>query len=283
MTAIKGRRRLRRRHIAGRAGVYVVALVAVVVTAFPFIWLAILATKTPAEALHLPPDLSYVPRFDAFAEVWNDSGFADAFLNSVIIMVLGITFAQIVGVPAAFKLTKLRSASDRLIQGWLLIVYILPPFLFAIPMFVLYQETGLFDTEIGLAIMYQVLVLPFTVWLLASFLRAIPESLGEAAAIDGASRLQTLLRVYLPLLGPGMATTAIITGILIWNELTISLALSFSSARPISLAVAGFRGYASANWDLIAAASLIALLPTVILAAIAQRLIVRGLTAGAVK
>lgn len=283
--AAPNRRRTRRTvaRSVRKTFLYGTAALAVFLTLAPFIWLWLLASKPPVEALQLPPTLIYRPIFDAFAEVWNDAAFSKAFFNSVWIVLAGIALAQVIGIPAAYKMSKFRSTIDRGMTVWLLAVYILPPFLFAIPMFVLYQEVGLFDTEIGVAIMYQVLVLPLTIWLLTSFFNAIPDELDQAAKIDGATRFQTLRYIYVPLIRPGMATAAILAGIIMWNELTIALTLTFSEARTVSLAVAGFRGYSSANWDLIAAASLITLIPMLALAMVAQRYIVRGLTAGAVK
>lgn len=272
-----------KRSLPARLGVWAVAVVAVVVSLFPILWLILLATRSPAQALQLPPDLSLEPRFEVFTTVWSRSDFGGSFLNSLIITGLGVGISLLVGIPAAFKLSRIKARRDGAIRVWLVAVYALPPFLFAIPMFVLYQDVGLFDTHIGLALMDQVLVLPLTIWLLSSFLDAIPREIDEAAHLDGASRGQLLWHVHLPLLRPGIATAAILAAIIIWNELALALTLTFSEAKPISLVVSSFRGYGSANWTEVAAASLIALAPTILLAAFAQRYIVRGLSAGAVK
>src|SRR5690554_4271488 len=214
-----------------RVGVWTVAGVAIVVSVFPILWLLLLATRSPAQGLRLPPDLFIEPRFDVFAKVWSSSDFGSSFLNSLIITVLGVTIALLVGIPAAFKLSRIKSRSDGAIGLWLVAVYALPPFLFAIPMFVLYQDIGLFDTHLGLALMDQVLVLPLTIWLLTSFLDAIPAEIDEAAFLDGASRRQVLRYVHLPLLRPGIATAAILASIIIWNELALALTLTFSEDR----------------------------------------------------
>jgi multiple sugar transport system permease protein len=158
-----------------------------------------------------------------------------------------------------------------------------PEFLFIIPMYVLYQRLGLYDTQLGLALVYQVFVLPFAIWLLRGFFEDVPVELEDAARIDGCSRFQTLRSIYLPLTAPGIAATAILGGIWIWNELTIALALTFDAAKTVTVAVAGFRGYASIDWGGMTAASIVSIVPMLIFAAIAQRYIVEGLTLGAVK
>lgn len=259
------------------------ALVAVVVALFPVAWLAWIATRSPVQALRLPPDLLSTARFDVFAEVWMHSGFARSFLNSAIITCLGVLISLAIGIPAAYKLSRMKQRGDALVNFWLVAVYALPPFLFAIPLFALYQAVGLFDTHLGLAVVNQVLVLPLAIWLLRSFFDGIPLEIDEAAFIDGASRGRILWSIHLPLLRPGIATASILAAIIIWNELTLALSLSFSNAKPISLVVASFRGYGSANWTEVAAASLIALAPTLLLAVFAQRFIVKGLSAGAGK
>jgi multiple sugar transport system permease protein len=150
-------------------------------------------------------------------------------------------------------------------------------------MYVLYQQFRLYDTTIGLAIMYQVFAIPLAVWMLQAFFDEVPRELGEAAEIDGATHLQSLVRVYLPVITPGLAATAILLGIYMWNELTMALSLTFESAKTVTVAVAGFRGYAAIKWDQMAAASIVAILPMFLFASLVQRHIVKGLTLGAVK
>jgi ABC-type glycerol-3-phosphate transport system permease component len=148
---------------------------------------------------------------------------------------------------------------------------------------VAYQQLGLYDTVVGLAVIYQVFAIPFAVWLIQSFLSEVPKELGDSARVDGASELQTLLRVYLPLAAPGLAATAILVGINMWNEVTIALSLTFDDARTVQIAVAGYRGYAAIRWQEMTAAAVMAVVPMIIFAGIAQRYIVKGLTFGAVK
>jgi ABC-type glycerol-3-phosphate transport system permease component len=273
----------KRRQRTGDVAAYVIAIAATIVTLFPLYWLFVVSTKTPRDAFKSPPDLVYVPDFSKYFEIWTTAGFGRAFVSSVIVVALGVAIALLIAVPAAFAIVRFRVRGGRYVSLWLLLAYTTPEFLFVIPMYVLYQQFGLYDTQIGLALIYQVFAVPFAVWLVQSFFMEVPRDLADAARVDGASDLQTLLRVYLPLAAPGLAATAVLVGINMWNEVTIALSLTFDQARTVTIAVAGYRGYAAIRWQEMAAAAVTAILPMVAFAALAQRYLVKGLTFGAVK
>jgi ABC-type glycerol-3-phosphate transport system permease component len=281
MTALLASRRARRR--IGDALAYAIAIVATVVTLFPLYWLFVISTKTPREAFKSPPDLIYVPDFSKYIAVWTTAGFGKAFLTSIIVVVLGVALAIVVATPAAYALVRFKVRGSRLVKVWLLLAYAIPEFLFVIPMYVLYQSVGLYDTQIGLALIYQVFAVPFAVWLIQAFFLEVPRDLGDAARVDGGSEFQTLTRIYLPLAAPGLAATAVLVGINMWNEVTIALSLTFDQSRTVTIAVAGFRGYASIRWQEMAAAAVMAVVPMIAFAALAQRYLVKGLTFGAVR
>jgi multiple sugar transport system permease protein len=262
---------------------WAVALVVIALTLFPLYWLFLISTKTPVEAFKNPPDLLYIPDFSKYVEIWGQGDFAGAFFNSVIVVALGVTFALAIAAPAAYAIVRFRIRAGRWLGLWLLLAYALPEFLFVIPMYVLYQQIGLFDTHIGLALIYQVFAVPFAVWLIQAFFSEVPRDLGDSARVDGCSELQSLLRVYLPLAAPGLAATGILVGILMWNEVTIALSLTFDESRTVTIAVAGYRGYAAMRWQEMAAASVTAVIPMLLFALVAQRYLVKGLTFGAVK
>jgi ABC-type glycerol-3-phosphate transport system permease component len=262
---------------------YVIAIVATLASLFPLYWLFVISTKTPRDAFKTPPDLVYVPDFSKYIQIWQVGDFAAAFRNSIVVVAIGVLLTLIVATPAAYALVRFRVRGGRWLRLWLLLAYTTPEFLFVIPMYVLYQQFGLYDTVIGLALIYQVFAIPFAVWLIQAFLGEVPKELGDSARVDGASELQTLLRVYLPLAAPGLAATAILIGVNMWNEVTIALSLTFDDARTVQVAVAGYRGYAAIRWQEMAAAAVAAVVPMVVFAGLAQRYIVKGLTFGAVK
>jgi ABC-type glycerol-3-phosphate transport system permease component len=265
------------------AGAWIVSIIAIALTLFPLYWLFLISTKTPVEAFKNPPDLFFVPDFSKYVEIWGQGDFAAAFFNSVIVVALGVTIALVVAAPAAYAIVRFRVRAGRWLGLWLLLAYALPEFLFVIPMYVLYQQLGLFDTQLGLALIYQVFAVPFAVWLIQAFFSEVPRDLGDAARVDGCTELQSLLRVYLPLAAPGLAATGILVGIVMWNEVTIALSLTFDDSRTVTIAVAGYRGYAAMRWQEMAAASVTAILPMLFFALVAQRYLVKGLTFGAVK
>jgi len=273
----------RRRFRPGILVAYAVATVATLASLFPLYWLFVISTKVPRDAFKTPPDLLYVPDFSKYLQIWTTAGFAGAYLNSIVVVLSGVALALLVATPAAYALVRFRVRGGRWLRLWLLLAYTTPEFLFVIPMYVLYQSVGLYDSTIGLAVIYQVFAIPFAVWLIQSFLGEVPRELADAARVDGATELQTLLRVYLPLAAPGLAATAILVGVNMWNEVTIALSLTFDNAKTVQVAVAGFRGYAAIRWQEMAAAAVAAVVPMIVFAGIAQRFIVKGLTFGAVK
>jgi multiple sugar transport system permease protein len=262
---------------------YSLAILAVIATLFPIFWIFTISIKTQREAFAMPPVWFFKPVWGNYLKIWQTAGFSKAFQNSVIVTIVGVFIALLAAIPAAYSLNRLSMRGKKAISVWLLISYMFPEFLFIIPMYILYQKIGLYDTQVGLAVVYQVFLLPFAIWLLRGFFSDVPEELEDAARIDGCSRLQTLWKVYLPLTAPGISATAILSAIWIWNELTIALALTFDAAKTVTVAVAGFRGYASIDWGSMTAASIVSILPMFIFAAFAQRYIVEGLTLGAVK
>jgi ABC-type glycerol-3-phosphate transport system permease component len=265
------------------AAAYGIALGAVALTLFPLVWTALISVKSQRDAFALPPDLVFRPILDHYVAVWQKPGFREAFFNSAAVTAMGVGLAITLGSLAAYALKFPLVRGRRALMLWLLLAYMLPEFLFAIPMYALYQRIGLYDTTFGLALVYQVFVLPFAIWLLRSFFNEVPAELDDAARIDGCNRLQALLYIYLPVTAPGIAATAILAAIWIWNELMIALALTFRDAQTITVAVASFRGYASIAWGPMTAASLIAIAPMLVFAALAQRYMVKGLTLGTVK
>lgn len=262
---------------------YAVAIVAVAVSLFPIFWILTIALKTQVDAFAMPPVWFFTPVWENFGKAWSSTGFSGAFFNSLVVCAIGNLLALAAGIPAAYYLNKKHVPGRRTILIWLLISYMLPEFLFIVPMYVLFQSIGLYDTVIGLALIYQVFTLPFTIWLLRAFFADIPEALAEAARLEGASTLRIVWTIYVPIAAPGIAATVILNSIKMWNELTIALALTFEKAQTVTLAVAGFRGYASIDWGAMSAASIIIILPMALFAILAQRRIVQGLSLGAVK
>lgn len=262
---------------------YLVALVAVLLTLFPIVWILSISLKTQRDAFAMPPVVWFEPVWSHYAKVLGSTAFRAAVGNTLLITLGGVLLSLAIAVPAAYALERLRVTGKDAIAVWLILAYLLPEFLFVIPMYGLYQATGLYDTIGGMALAYQIHVLPFAVWMLRSFFQEVPRELDEAARIDGCGPIATLWRVYLPITLPGLAATAVLNAIWIWNELAIALGLTFKHAQTLTVAITSYRGYAAVEWGAMSAASILAILPMLLVAFLAQRWIVKGLTLGAVK
>ncbi len=262
---------------------YLISLAAILITLFPIVWLLTISLKKQRDAFAMPPKFIFQPILDHYLSLLDKPGFVQAFLNTVYVTALGVCIAIVIAIFASYAIHRFRFRGKKLFGVWLLLAYMLPEFLFVIPMFVLYQRIGWYDTHIGLALVYQVHSLPFAVWLIRSFFKEVPTELDDASRIDGCNHLGALRHVYIPLAAPGIAATAILTAIWIWNELTIALSLSFSEAQTITVAVASFRGYTSVAWGPMSAASIVAIAPMLVFSIFAQKYIVKGLTLGSLK
>ena len=255
----------------------------ILLSLFPVYWVLTVSLKSKRDSLANPPLWLFEPVISSYIKLWNHDTFKDTFFNSIIITLIGIVLSLAIALPTAYALVRLKLKGKNLVGIWLILAYMLPEFLFVLPMFSLYQWTGLYDTYLGLALMYQVHVLPLSIWLLSSFFREINPAIDEAARIEGCSHWQILTRIYIPCTLPGLVATAILNAIWIWNELAIALGLTFSNAQTVTLGVTSFRGYAALDWGAMTAASIIAIIPMLLFALVAQKHIVKGITLGAVK
>ena len=262
---------------------YIVSFFAIAVTLLPITWLFMLSIKSKGETFTKPPKWIFDPTVKNYIKLWDNDLFKDTFFNSIYITIISIVLSVTIALFAAYALKIYKIRFKTAFMQWLLLAYMLPEFLFVLPMFTIYQTLGIYDTYLGMAIIYQVHVLPFSIWMLRSFLEEIPKEIDDAAIIDGCGPIQAIFKIYLPLIIPGIVATAILNGIWVWNELAIALGLTFFDSQPITVGVASFRGYASIDWGGMTSSAIIAILPMVIFAAFAQKHIVKGLTLGSVK
>ena len=262
---------------------YIVSFFAIGFTLLPVTWLFMLSIKSKGETFTKPPKWFFDPTINNYTKLWENDLFKDTFFNSIFITSISIVLSVTIALFAAYALKRYRIKFKTAFMQWLLLAYMLPEFLFVLPMFAIYQTIGIYDTYLGMAIIYQVHVLPFSIWMLRSFLEEIPKEIDDAAIIDGCSPLQAIYKIYLPLIIPGIVATAILNGIWVWNELAIALGLTFFDSQPITVGVASFRGYASIDWRGMTSSAIISMIPMVLFAAFAQKHIVKGLTLGSVK
>jgi|TARA_B100001105_G_C22399854_1_gene448820 multiple sugar transport system permease protein len=262
---------------------YLVSFIAIIFTTLPIIWIFFISIKSKKDSFTRPPKFSFEPIIDNYVKTINNEFFRETFFNSLLITAFGITLSIVIAIFAAYALKRYQIRFKKTFMHWLLLAYMLPEFLFVLPMYSIYQTMGLYDTHFGLALMYQVHALPFSIWMLRSFFEEIPKEIDDAALIDGCSPLQMIYKIYIPLILPGIVATAILNGIWMWNELAIAIGLTFIEAHPITLGVAQYRGYASKDWGGMTASSILALIPMIFFVIIAQKHIVKGLTLGSLK
>ena len=262
---------------------YIVSFFAIAFTLLPVTWLFMLSIKSKGETFTKPPKWIFDPTIKNYTKLWDNDLFKDTFYNSIFITLISIVLSITIALFAAYALKRYQIKFKTAFMQWLLLAYMLPEFLFVLPMFAIYQTIGIYDTYLGMAIIYQVHVLPFSIWMLRSFLEEIPKEIDDAAIIDGCSPLQAIYKIYLPLIIPGIVATAILNGIWVWNELAIALGLTFFDAQPITVGVASFRGYASIDWGGMTGSAIVSMIPMILFAAFAQKHIVKGLTLGSVK
>jgi len=250
----------------------------------PFVWM-ILTSLTPtaqlsASGVSLSPSGWSV---DNYARLLRQTSFLHNMLDSLIIAGGTVVLGLVVSVTAAYALSRFRFAGRKLIMLQFLLVNMFPIVLLILPLFVLMRKIGILDTHIGLILANSTVAIPFAVWMLTSYVGAIPRSLDEAAMIDGCSRLQALRRIVLPLAMPGIISTGIYIFITAWNEYLYALTLGGRNVRPVTVAIQTLIGEYQIEWGLLAAGGVVGALPATLLFLLVQRRLIGGLTQGAVK
>lgn len=281
--------RKRRRNARGESRlapatwVFVIAVMAF--SLVPFYWLINTSLKAGASlgAGELFPS---EPTLGNYAVALQDTDFLLSLRNSLIVSVSATAIAMLFASFAAYALARLRMRRKALLLALILSVTTFPAIAIAAPMFSLWTQVGLYDTLLGLIIPKLTFALPLAIYTLTSFFREIPKELEESAYMDGASPFQAFYKVILPLAVPGLATTAILVFISVWNEFLLAVTLTTSpEARTVPVAITFFSGTSQFDQPIgtISAASVLVTIPLVILVLIFQKRIVSGLTAGAVK
>jgi ABC-type glycerol-3-phosphate transport system permease component len=251
---------------------------------FPFYW-AVIASFTPESVLFQSPSL--FPRagtLEHYRALFSERDFWVPIRNSLVVAGSTTILCVTVGAFAAYALARLDFPGKRLMLAFILAVTMFPQIAIVSPLYLLLRKVHLINTYPGLVLPYVTFAMPLAVWMLVGFFRQLPRELEEAALVDGASRWQALVKIILPLAGPGLATTAILTFLYCWNEFLFALSFTLGPERQtVPVAIALFRGQYQIPWGQILAAAIVATLPVAVVILAFQRRIVQGLTAGAVK
>lgn len=265
---------------------FALAVIAIVVYAvFPFYYAVVTSLKS-GSALFQVDYFPFSWEWGNYVAVFEQQPFGRNILNSVAVATAVVTFSLALATLAAFALSRFRFRGRALLLMTVLAVSMFPQVAVLSGMFELIRSLGLYNSLSGLMLSYLILTLPFTVWVLTTFMRELPKELEEAAIIDGASHWTIVTRIFLPLLWPAMVTTGLLAFIQAWNEFLFALTFTLTNEQrtvPVAIALISGGSQFELPWGNIMAASVIVTLPVVALVMVFQRRIVAGLTAGALK
>ena len=259
----------------------ITAVILMIVIMLPVIWTIHLAFKPALEIFDIT--LGFVPTLENFRSLLADGSFLIALGNSLIVSVLSTFFSMLLGVPAAYVLTRWRFKARKQIALWILVTRMAPPIAFTIPFFLAFRWLGLQDTLAGLTLIYMTFNLAIVIWLMQSFFASVPASLEEAAWLDGCGVWSAFWRIPLPLSAPGLASTAILCFIFAWSDFFYALVLTRTQAVTATVAIVNFLQYEGWEWGKISAAGTLVMLPVLLFMVIIRRYLVHGLTAGGIK
>ena len=271
--------------LGSRIGITVSVLVLLVVVIAPFYWIFAGSIKTTQEILSSSP--AFFPQtftLQHYDKLLASSNFPRYMLNSGVVAVLTMLITVTLSVMASYAIYRLEFPGRRWLVRIILATYIFPGILLLIPLYGMMSQFRLVDTVWALVIINVTFAAPFAVWMLQAFFQAIPYEVEEAAALDGASRITIIWRIFLPLTAPGIASIAIYAFISAWTEYMFASVLILSDAnRTLPVGLAGIIGQYQVDWGLLLAGATVTTLPVLILFSLVGRNFIEGLTAGATK
>jgi multiple sugar transport system permease protein len=277
------------RKLLGWIGVYTLWSVLTLITLLPIYWLFAISARSRVELFSVGRFFQTTFYAQNYIEPLTNPVFQRYLFNSLIVATSNALLVAVLSVLATYALSRWRLGGADNIFFWTITNRMAPPAAFALPLFLLYTrifragDSSLFDTRIGLILLYCVFNLPFAIWLMKGIIDGIPIELDEAAFVDGANRSTVLWRIIVPLAAPGIAVTVILSWIFAWNEYIFAASLTSVRARTITTGLAEFVTVTGTNWGEMAAVATISMLPALVFLVFVQRYIVMGLTFGAVK
>jgi glycerol transport system permease protein len=287
MSRVKTRTSMRTK--LGTFGTYFLWTFMTLFTLGPIYWLFSVSSRSPRQVFDKPSLFIDSFYWENYLKVFDDRVVRGYLINSLVVSTSNAVLVTILGFLAAYAFTRFKLAGSNNIFFWTITNRMGPPAAFILPLFLIMTQVAvvgdwnLFDTRLGLVLIYTLFNLPFAIWLLKGILEGIPVELDEAALVDRASRLRVMTQIIVPLAAPGLAITFILTWIFAWNEYLFAATLSSANARTITTRLAEYVTTTGTNYGELAAVAFIATLPAIFILVFVQRYIVTGLTFGAVK
>jgi multiple sugar transport system permease protein len=278
--------RMSRRAWLGDAGTYLAYLVICLFFAGPLLWLVSLSIRTAAEVyvsdIRLWPEN---PTLNNYVSVLGNQLFPRYLWNGLLLSVSGAFGAMLFATPAAYALSRFDFPAKRVAMIGVLAFQMISPLVIMVPLYRYMDGIGLTDSHVGAAMLYIAVAAPLFTWMLKGFIDGIPRSLEEAAMIDGCTRFGAFLRVIMPLSLPGLTSAFVLNAILGWSQFIIPfILLSKPALQPIAVGIFNFQGtYSTTSTQVLAAASVLSIVPAIVTFLVLQRFIIGALTAGAVK
>ncbi len=273
----------RKARVLARRGLLSLTAAAItVVFLFPIYWIACLSFQDAVTSSSFPPSFWFSPTLDNYRNLFVEGDFARVLANTAIIALGTSVVALALGIPAAYALARLKVGSGEHISFAVLSVRIIPSYVAVVPLFVLLNQIGLYDTRSGVILATSVVAISFAIWMMRAFIIAIPVELEDAARIDGCSRLGAVVRVVLPLAAPGLVATALFTAILGWNDFVFVLILGGEAAKTMPVALSGLVTEERVEWGQLAAGGVLTMLPVIVFAVLIRRYFLTGMVSGGV-
>ena len=250
---------------------------------FPILWMFLTSFKTEMEAIKFPPSFIFELTLVNYFEIQERSNYFKYALNSITIS-FGSTFLGIaLAIPVSWSLAFIKNKYKDFILLWILSTKMMPAVGVLVPMYIIFRDAKLMDTHFGMILILTLTNLPIIVWLLYNYFAEIPYEIIESSHIDGANILNEIISIVLPLSLPGISSAFLLSVILCWNEAFWSLMLTSTNSAPLSVFIASFSSPEGLFWAKLSAASVMAIMPIMILGWFSQKQLVSGLTFGAIK
>jgi multiple sugar transport system permease protein len=271
-----------RKRRAGDAFALLALLAYTAFALFPLLWIFLMSLKTQRDVIATPPKFIFTPTFQNYAEVLSRPDFLVPLKNTVIVTLGALLLSVIIGLPAAYALARMEFRGKEDLAFSFLSLRFAPELIVLLPLFVIYQSFGLYDTYIGLILVYQLITFPLMVWMMRSFLEDVPKELEEAVQLDGGSWFTSFRMIVTRIALPGLAASCVLSFIYAWNHFVFALVLA-SDRTVITGGLLQFISFEQIQWGAMAAGVMLAIIPEFIIAVFALRYMIRGLTAGTVK